>query len=381
MNNHKKSHRLLSLPPLFTICLCLGLPSLATASSAYTWEQMESGTTSPFGSGSLGRTNTLSVYSSTFAVAVTQNDTVLYYNGESWTSFPGSTTAFSGGPYEAYRGGIAISSPERVYIANYGGSNSNTRRLFQGNSNTGVWTTNTRPSGANERLTSVWANIHTSDNRVVAGVLSQGLWWSSTGGGSESGVGWTKTLDHNGDPLGGTFEQIKGTADNNIFALQSTGDIYHSSDGGVTVGTPITSPTGTLGIHTLNAASLWAVGSGGGIHFWNGTSFTEQLSPTTETLFNVHAFALDNVWVVGANNTLIHYDGDSWQLVDTGLEDTYQFFDIGGDELGNLYIVGSNGLILHGIAAIPELSFFPLILALSLIALSCTRRRMSKKHT
>jgi hypothetical protein len=62
---------------------------------------------------------------------------------------------------------------------------------------------------------------------------------------------------------------------------------------------------------------LWAVGAGGSIRHWDGTSWTEETSPTTASLFEIWGSATDNVWAVGAQGAVVHWNGTDWTLNDT----------------------------------------------------------------
>jgi hypothetical protein len=69
---------------------------------------------------------------------------------------------------------------------------------------------------------------------------------------------------------------------------------------------------------------IWAIGrandtamdwSGGSdIFHAQGTSWVQQPSPTSNTLFAVHGSSGHNVWAAGTAGTLLHSDGGSWQV-------------------------------------------------------------------
>ncbi len=66
------------------------------------------------------------------------------------------------------------------------------------------------------------------------------------------------------------------------------------------------SGAGTLG---------FAVGVGGVILRYNGTSWTAMTSPTTNTLTSVYIVSANEAWAVGASGTIIKYNGTSWSTV------------------------------------------------------------------
>lgn len=65
------------------------------------------------------------------------------------------------------------------------------------------------------------------------------------------------------------------------------------------------------------ANSIWAVGTGGEIRFWNGTTWTSQPSGTAANLFGVHGAAANQVWAVGAGGDLVFFNGTSWAVQDS----------------------------------------------------------------
>ncbi|HWL52939.1 MAG TPA: hypothetical protein VNQ90_10920 [Chthoniobacteraceae bacterium] len=335
--------------------LGLLVPLSAGAAVVREWVVMETGTTASFS----GR-NSIDVYSSTFAVATGANETVLVYDGTGWKPFPGAADAYGNveGGWALPSGGVSVSSPTRVFLANYGGTDASTRRLFRWNA--GTWTTNLRPTGNNARLASVWT-ARDADHVLVGAV-------GSTSGIYASGEqGWNKVSD-------ASVLQIRSVSNTQIFALDEDGvTLHYSSNGGQSFDSTLTVPGSVIAFAPLSSEAIWAVGSGGAIWYWDGLSFQAQVSPTTEILRNVFAFSANDVWAVGANSTLLHFDGTEWRQEILELEGNPHFYGIDGDELGNLYIVGSNGLILHGVATIPEPSAVALLLLTA--GAACAGRR------
>lgn len=109
------------------------------------------------------------------------------------------------------------------------------------------------------------------------------------------------------------------------------------------------------GIDMLNA---WAVGDGGIIVFWDGSSWTTQDSPTALNLYSVIFTDVNNGWAVGGSGdtgVILHYDG-TWAVWDqisfsgyTGETDTinatlYSVTMVTDGSVG--WAVGSNGIAL-----------------------------------
>ena len=62
----------------------------------------------------------------------------------------------------------------------------------------------------------------------------------------------------------------------------------------------------------LSRHDIWAVGVGG----WRCTTTVSAGPPTatstTEDLFDVFGMTTDDVWAVGTNGTILHWDGAAW---------------------------------------------------------------------
>ncbi len=123
------------------------------------------------------------------------------------------------------------------------------------------------------------------------------------------------------------------------------------------VSDPLPAGTGLLnwvfGFSTVNA---WAVGEGGVILHYEGEQWTKQTSPTTESLWGVWGATEDDLWAVGGGGregdlpVLIHYDGTTWENVVVPALERAQvraFFKVWGVSADQVYVVGQQGVVLH----------------------------------
>jgi photosystem II stability/assembly factor-like uncharacterized protein len=72
-------------------------------------------------------------------------------------------------------------------------------------------------------------------------------------------------------------------------------------------------------IFVLDASHVWAVGAGGTIIFYDGTSWSEPIESnpkTTNDLNAVVAFNADDVWALG-HQVRVHFDGSTWSTYTT----------------------------------------------------------------
>lgn len=95
-----------------------------------------------------------------------------------------------------------------------------------------------------------------------------------------------------------------------IVGVGSGGQIVRSTNGGTSFGDESVPTTGTLNsVHGVSASELWAVGSGGLIyHYQSGIGWTAQSSNTSKDLKGVHAISSTDVWAVGNEGTVLHYE-------------------------------------------------------------------------
>ena len=77
-------------------------------------------------------------------------------------------------------------------------------------------------------------------------------------------------------------------------------------------------PSGTYdlrGVAMLSGLDAWAVGTGGTILRWNGSSWSNVPSPTTNHLYSVSMVSASDGWAVGQNGRIIRWNGSSWTVV------------------------------------------------------------------
>lgn len=139
-------------------------------------------------------------------------------------------------------------------------------------------------------------------------------------------------------------------------------------------------PLSFRAISGLSSSDVWAVGDSGAVAHWNGANWTQETSPTRESLHGVwgtngHVFAVgdhgvfvelkstesvtnqpsnseinaiwgaapDDVWAIGKDS--VHWDGTSWSKAAglTGLSLT----GVWGSATNDVWAIGSGGVILH----------------------------------
>jgi|GEM_PF-765534 len=119
-------------------------------------------------------------------------------------------------------------------------------------------------------------------------------------------------------------------------------------------------PTGTTstltGIWVNAPADIFAVGTDGTILHYDGTAWHPMTSGVTESLYAVWGTSGSDVYAVGTNGTILHYNGISWSPVlrYDGIswsplppEIGRTFFSIWGSTLDSIFIATSTNKMLH----------------------------------
>jgi hypothetical protein len=84
----------------------------------------------------------------------------------------------------------------------------------------------------------------------------------------------------------------------------------------------------------FSAEDIFTVGSNGTILHFNGKTWSPMDSPTSESLYGIWGTASNNVYVTGENGTLLRYDGVSWKVIDSGTNmDLHKIWGSSSDDI------------------------------------------------
>jgi len=100
-------------------------------------------------------------------------------------------------------------------------------------------------------------------------------------------------------------------------------------------------------VWTASLSDAWAVGAGGRILRWDGSSWVtvSAATPGALSLEAVWGSSPNDVWVAGGAGRAAHWDGATWSPV--GLGTSVQIDAIGGTSASDIWMVGAGGTILH----------------------------------
>jgi photosystem II stability/assembly factor-like uncharacterized protein len=90
------------------------------------------------------------------------------------------------------------------------------------------------------------------------------------------------------------------------------------------------------------------VGDDGEIVYYDGSLFSLMTSSTSSVLYGVWGSSPSDVFAVGNNGVILHYDGNVskvWEEMDSGV--TAYLKDVWGTGPSNVYASGAYGLLLH----------------------------------
>ena len=94
-----------------------------------------------------------------------------------------------------------------------------------------------------------------------------------------------------------------------------------------------------------SGADVFAVGYVGTIIHYDGSSWTVMESGTKEALWSVWGASGSDVFAVGSNGTILHYDGSTWTKMDSPT--TEQLNGVWAASSSDVFVVGRSGTILH----------------------------------
>ena len=101
-------------------------------------------------------------------------------------------------------------------------------------------------------------------------------------------------------------------------------------------------------IRGLSESDIFAVGQNGTILHYDGSSWSSMASGTTQSLNGVFIYDSDDVYAVGDNGTILHYDGSAWSSMTSGT--TQNLNAVSGYHYSSYWgvrAVGDNGTILY----------------------------------
>ena len=148
-------------------------------------------------------------------------------------------------------------------------------------------------------------------------------------------------------PTGNHLTDVSALDANNVWAVGDVGTILHY-DGDSWNQQESGTTEMLLGVSALDASNVWAVGgsfTSGTILHYDGNAWSEQESGMTDIIWGVSALDANNVWAVTDLGVILHYDGDAWSEQYSGEEQSLR--GVSALDAENVWAVGQDGTILH----------------------------------
>ena len=139
----------------------------------------------------------------------------------------------------------------------------------------------------------------------------------------------------------GNFFGVSVVDDSNAWAV-GAGGMVSFFDGSSWDDQESNLSTDLYGVDFLDASNGWAVGKGGKIIYYDGTSWTEQTSGTSNDLYGVNMFDANNGWAVGKGGVVLKYNGTGWASQYTATKDLNGVFAF---DATHVWAAGKGGLV------------------------------------
>ena len=199
-----------------------------------------------------------------------------------------------------------------------------------------AWITQSAPNGVNDDLNGVWA---ANNNNTVIAVGAQGRVLRTT----NSGATWSN-FDSN-TPNTVTLHSVWGSAANSIWIVGTGGTVRFYN--GTAWGAQTSGVTTTLfGISGANATNIWAVGQGGNIVRFDGITWTNQPSDTNQSLNGIHVVDTSNIVAVGTRKSSTRWNGTTWSATQSQFP-AITFTDVWASDDDKAWFTNTNGLIIR----------------------------------
>ena len=104
------------------------------------------------------------------------------------------------------------------------------------------------------------------------------------------------------------------------------------------------------GVWGSSSTDVFAVGANATIVHFDGTEWSPMNTGTTGVftdLYGVWGSSSTNVYAVGALGVIVHYDGNTWSSLSSGDDTRYDLHGVWGSSATNIFVVGNNGTILN----------------------------------
>jgi hypothetical protein len=271
-----------------------------------------------------------------------------HWDGSAWSVRGGGRLGRLAGISGSSDEVVAVGAEPGTYTVSRGGGRFELEAMSP-NGSRAVWTT---PSGTHILAGPYDTMLHVARDGVRA-YSAQGMqseYLQAVHGASDDfavAVGLYGVIAWNGsewtridEGRAATLERVRGAGDR-VFAGPYRFDGERWTDQSER---PRTAPA-LRGVWGSSASDVWAVGDDGRILHFDGAAVTRVESATSATLHAIWGSAADDVRAVGDAGTIVRWDGRAWALEPSGTEEP--LYAIWGSSPREVWAGGSAGTMLH----------------------------------
>jgi len=145
-------------------------------------------------------------------------------------------------------------------------------------------------------------------------------------------------------PMGNNLHGVWADSANSVYAVGDGGKIlYYNGSTGIEMATDV--PQRLESVWGSSESNIFAVGWGGIILRYDGTVWKKMESGIFTSLRGIWGSSANDIFAVGDYGTVLHYDGTAWKEMRTG---TVKWLNsVWGSSANNVFAVGRDGVILH----------------------------------
>lgn len=158
-------------------------------------------------------------------------------------------------------------------------------------------------------------------------------------------IGWQRLLPPSADQFTGVWSAASGEL---FLAGCGSADIptIYRLDGDALARYETTATGCMNALWGTSATNIWGVGANGLIVHFDGTTASSVASPTTAQLLGIWGSSTNDIHVVGSNGAILHYDGASWTPLASSPTSSW-LRAVWGSSATNVLAVGDDGTILR----------------------------------
>ncbi len=184
--------------------------------------------------------------------------------------------------------------------------------------------------------------VDSTQLRSIWGTASDKLWAVSADSRvfHYDGAGWDMVYDHS-DAL----VDITGTGPENIYACGYSNSVLHfDGDDWTPMTLPPVGPFDLWSLSIDDQDRVWTCGGSGTVFRYDDGTWTEQSTPTTETLLAIECHE-DRVFVLGFDGTILRHNGSEWGTMTSGVSAWLRAVQVIG--LDDIFVGGDYGTLIH----------------------------------